>query len=179
MSESLKNPIIVGDRLYLRPLEPDDRDLVRQWLFEDDYAAQTCRPLSLEPAPAPVVPPWSQADLVIAERASGAVMGKVRYFDWNPRNQAVEIGYSVDPARRRRGLGSEGVRLLLKWLFGSLGVNKIHAQTGSFNSGSIALLEKLGFKRDGVLREHHYFQGRLHDDHIYSLLRSEWQDLSA
>ncbi len=53
-------------------------------------------------------------------------------------------------------------------------MNKVYAQTASFNASSVKLLESLGFKKDGVLREHHLFQGTRHDDFVYSILAREW-----
>ncbi|MBD3160848.1 MAG: GNAT family N-acetyltransferase, partial [Candidatus Eisenbacteria bacterium] len=98
------------------------------------------------------------------------------YFDLNARNRSAEIGYLIAPESRGKGLGREAVGLLLQFLFNGLGLNKVYAQTGAFNIPSIRLLETLGFQRDAVLREHHLYEGRLHDDYVYSLLVREWRE---
>ncbi|WP_115840406.1 GNAT family N-acetyltransferase [Gottschalkia purinilytica] len=56
-----------------------------------------------------------------------------------------------------------------------LNINKITAQVGSFNIESNMLLKSLGFRLDGVLREHHDLDGKLYDDYVYSLLKREYK----
>ncbi|RKX19168.1 MAG: N-acetyltransferase, partial [Candidatus Zixiibacteriota bacterium] len=53
-------------------------------------------------------------------------------------------------------------------------LNKVYAQTASFNKGSIKLLESLEFKLDGTLRQHHFYKGQFHNDLLYSLLKFEY-----
>lgn len=117
----------------------------------------------------------TEATLAIVLRGTGTIVGQVRYFDLNFRNRSAEIGYVVAPSARGKAFGREAVALLLCFLFGGLGLNKAYAQTASFNAASIKLLESLGFHRDGVLREHHLFEGKLHDDGIYSILARDWK----
>ena len=64
--------------------------------------------------------------------------------------------------------------VLCRYLFRSRDLNKVHARTSSLNSGAVALLEKAGFKRDGTLRHHHFYEGEFHDSYIYSMLRFEF-----
>ena len=58
-------------------------------------------------------------------------------------------------------------------LFQTFGLNKVYAQTGAFNQASVRLLERTGFRRDGVLRQHHPWNGVLWDDYLYSLLAED------
>ena len=59
-------------------------------------------------------------------------------------------------------------------MFTDKNFNKLHCQTASFNEPSVKMLERLGFSRDAVLREHHELDGKLFDDYIYSIIRLEW-----
>ncbi|UIE37731.1 GNAT family N-acetyltransferase [Leptodesmis sichuanensis] len=102
-------------------------------------------------------------------------VGKFAYFDVNPRNRSAEFGYRVHPAMRGRGLGTQMLQTCINRVFQSTTLNKLYGQTAAFNLPSIRLLEKLGFHRDGVLREHHELDRQLHDDYGYSLLRRDWQ----
>ena len=63
----------------------------------------------------------------------------------------------------------------IDYLFTTTELNKLYCQTAAFNIGSVKLLEKLSFHRDGILREHHELDGKLWDDYIYSILRSDWK----
>ena len=74
---------------------------------------------------------------------------------------------------RNNGFMKEAVNLLSKFLFEEVKLNKIMAQTGSFNDESNYLLKSCGFKLDGCLREHHELDGILYDDNIYSILKSK------
>lgn len=104
-------------------------------------------------------------------------VGKVDALHFNTRNRSCEIGYLIDPAHRGRGYGKAMLREALRVLFGEYGLNKVHCQTASFNTGSVHLLESLGFHRDGTLREHHELDGVLYDDFVYSLVRREFEKL--
>jgi RimJ/RimL family protein N-acetyltransferase len=98
------------------------------------------------------------------------------YFDHNPRNRSCEFGYIVNPEMRNRGVGTEMLRACINDLFSDrfLNLNKLYCQTAEFNQASNRLLEKLEFRKDAVLREHHELDGKLWDDYIYSILKSEW-----
>ena len=102
------------------------------------------------------------------------LLGRFSIFDFNLRNKALEIGFFLLKPYRRLGYAEEMVEGIKKICFEILGINKISAQTGSFNMSSIALLEKSGFQRDGILREHHEKNGELFDDYIYSFLRKDY-----
>jgi len=106
-------------------------------------------------------------------------IGFFHYFDVNPRNQSAEFGYRVNPRYHHQGIGTEMLRLAISHLFASTDLNKVYCQSGAFNLPSIRLLEKLGFHRDGMLREHHELDGVLWDDYLYSLLRREWNPINS
>ena len=76
------------------------------------------------------------------------------------------------PAYHRKK--SEALTSLFYILFKNMELNKIYAQTGSFNIESIELLEKMGFQRDGILRNHHELNDVFYDDYIFSILNKEW-----
>ncbi len=172
-------PDLTGVKVYLRPAVPDDYAITYAWFLKSGPSSQTCRPV-------PIVTPEEMAarqktrekspdrgDFVIIDRNSERLVGKLAFFNLNTLSRSAELGYSVDPNLQRRGIAREGLRLLIKYLFRQLNLNKVYAQTGAFNAASVALLESLGFKRDAILREHHFHDGKLHDDYVYSLLKNE------
>jgi RimJ/RimL family protein N-acetyltransferase len=63
---------------------------------------------------------------------------------------------------------------VLAFAFGRLGLHRVFADTDPRNAPSIRALERLGFVREGVLREHYLVQGEPQDAVVYGLLRSEW-----
>ena len=172
-------PDLIGDRVYLRPAMPEDYAQTYAWFLKSGPSSQTCRPVPIVTPEEMVMRQKSKekspdrGDFVIVDKDRERLVGKLAFFNLNLLNRSAELGYSVDPEMQRRGIAREGLSLLVKYLFRQLNLNKVYAQTGAFNTASVALLEALGFKRDAVLREHHFHDGRLHDDYVYSLLKNE------
>lgn len=91
-------------------------------------------------------------------------------------NHLAVIGYELSQDSWGKGIATEAVRKVVEFAFSKACpkfVNKIEAYTMIGNRASEVVLEKLGFKCDGVLREHGYWKGAYHDLKVYSLLRSE------
>ncbi len=114
--------------------------------------------------------------LGIYQRDSHCLVGKISFFDYNQRNRCGEIGYFLLPDYRGQGLAKKAMRLAHTAIFSHIGAHKITAQTAAFNVASIGLLLSLGYRQDGILREHHELLGTLYDDHLYSLLRREYEE---
>jgi len=185
MPDSYEIPSLTGERVALRPPEPDEEVTTHRWALESDLLTQTCRPPVLRSLAraaregARRRPDATRASFVVVLRGTGTLIGRCTYFGLNFRNRSAEIGYILAPAARGKGFAREAVALLLGYLFGGLGMNKVYAQTAASNTASTKLLEALGFQRDGVLRQHHLHEGALHDDFVYSILLSEWQKQGA
>lgn len=107
--------------------------------------------------------------------------GQISLADYNPRNGSLEIGYYLLPSERGHGLMRRAIYNLLTFLFRlkEPDIRKITAQTGAFNRASVKLLTQAGFQRDGVLRQHHELHGQLFDDYLFSILKSDYNRLSA
>ncbi len=84
------------------------------------------------------------------------------------------IGYQVVPAARRRGYGTEMVRLIVDYLFMHKDIGRIQAETHPANDGSRRILEKAGFTFEGLIRRSYFSRGTWRDTAMYSLLREEW-----
>ncbi|NFG40028.1 GNAT family N-acetyltransferase [Clostridium botulinum] len=102
------------------------------------------------------------------------LLGKITLFDYNSRNKSLEIGYYLLPEFRKKGYMNEAIKIILNLLFLKTDINKVYAQTASFNNDSNALLKLNNFKLDGILREHHELNEVFYDDYIYSILRNEF-----
>lgn len=160
-----------------------EKDLVvyHKWFMESDPPRLTCRPLKDESI-AEILDRYkgkfaSETIRHFAARRlkDEELVGRVTYFDLNTRNRSAEIGFLIGPEFRRMGYAHQAVTLLLRHLFKDLGLNKAMAQTGEFNTASIALLKKLGFTRDGRLRQHHLLDNIYYDDLLFSILADEFR----
>ncbi|MEO0989102.1 MAG: GNAT family protein [Cyanobacteria bacterium J06639_14] len=142
-----------------------------QWNQFSHLEERTCRPIQNGKR----IPPSDEV-VTLAFFIDGIdePVGRFVYFDINPRNRSAEFGYIVSPTFRGQGLGTQMLTLAISELLSTTNFNKLYCQTAAFNTPSIKLLEKLGFHKDGVLREHHELEGQLWDDYLYSILRREW-----
>ena len=113
---------------------------------------------------------------VVRERAGGAIVGSTRYMNVEAAHRRLEIG-STWYARRaqRTGVNTECKLLLLGHAFERLGCIAVEFRTSWFNQASRRAIERLGAKRDGVLRNHMILpDGTYRDTVVYSILDSEW-----
>lgn len=113
---------------------------------------------------------------VVRERASGAIVGSTRYMNVEPAHRRLEIGSTWYAMRvQRTGVNSECKRLLLGHAFEKLACIAVEFRTSWFNHASQRAIERLGAKRDGVLRSHMIMpDGTLRDTVVYSILAGEW-----
>lgn len=113
--------------------------------------------------------------LVIALGAAGPVVGSVLLFRYDADSARAELGYVLGRAHWGQGLMHEALRHLCAHAFGSLGLRRLEAEVNPDNRASSALLERLGFQREGLLRQRWTRKGRTYDTHLYGLLRDEWR----
>ncbi|MCF2936826.1 GNAT family N-acetyltransferase [Paenibacillus alkaliterrae] len=86
-----------------------------------------------------------------------------------------EIGYCFHPNYWRQGYASESAAALLKFGFNELGLHRIFATCRPDNIGSSMVMEKIGMKREGHLREHMKVKGQWKDSFLYSILDQEFR----
>jgi [ribosomal protein S5]-alanine N-acetyltransferase len=90
------------------------------------------------------------------------------------KNKRAEIGYELHPSYWRKGYTSEAIKQVLQYSFLELRLNRIGAVVYIENEASSNLLEKLGFKKEGELREYLFQNNSYHNTSMYSLLKREW-----
>ena len=112
--------------------------------------------------------PWAIA------RADGALIGTCSLFALDATHRRAMIGYAL--AREHWGLGfaTEALRLALAHAFGALGCNRVEADLDPRNAASARLLERLGFRREGLLRERWRVGDDVQDSAMYGLLAREF-----
>ena len=106
----------------------------------------------------------------------GTIVGTTRYMRMSEKNRRLEIGGTFyASAVQRTGINTEAKLLLLTQAFEVMGCNVVQIRTDWFNRKSQAAIERLGAKRDGVLRNHQIMpDGRVRDMVVYSIIASEW-----
>lgn len=182
-------PTLRTDRLLLRPVADADADS----LFALHSNAFVLRYWDS--------PPWSDPDLakrfiaasrqmaddgtgvrVVVENDS-SFLGWCSLTRWNPTYRSAALGYCLDESAWGHGYATEAGAALVQWAFGALDLNRIQAETDTRNAASARVLEKLGFVREGTLREDCIVNGVVSDSWVYGLLRrhavSRWDSVDA
>jgi RimJ/RimL family protein N-acetyltransferase len=117
----------------------------------------------------PDKPGWFQ----YAVELSGTLIGDVAVHLHDNLRQA-EIGFTLAPAYQKRGFATEAVSAVLDRLFRVQHLHKVAGECDARNKPSAALLERLGFTREGLLRQQTFIKGEWTDDLLYGLLAEEW-----
>ena len=92
-------------------------------------------------------------------------------------NNIAEIGYDLWHEYWGQGYMKEALISAIESGFTNMGLNRINAFVALENINSIKLLEKLGFKNEGVYRDKHLFRGKYYDHYSFSLLKRDWNQL--
>ena len=117
----------------------------------------------------------------VIEDSSGKVIGSSSYHDIVPAIKRLEIGYTwYAKSYQRSHVNSTCKLLLMTHAFETLGCHVVGWRTDNFNFASIAAIERLGGKKDGVLRGHALRRdGTIRDTVMYSLRYGEWPEVRA
>jgi [ribosomal protein S5]-alanine N-acetyltransferase len=174
------HPIIVTPRLRLRQFRMDDVDAMHECFASSEAIRFWNTPvhakrIETERAVRRFIDctPSYYRFWAVADAGTDGCLGLVNYHDGHIRNKRVDIGYIVDPSRQRQGFATEAVAAMLKFCFDELGLHRVQAFIHPENAPSRALVEKLGFRREGLLRENLRVGDDWRDDVLYALLAKE------
>lgn len=120
---------------------------------------------------------WLQGRTVrlgIFERETGVLVGNIELDGVDARRSQAELGYWVRSDRTRRGYAAEAARAMMRYAFEGLQLHKVRADVAVGNDASVRVLEKLGFVREGMLREDRPVGGQFLDHWRYGLLAREF-----
>ena len=106
-----------------------------------------------------------------------ALIGTCTLFDFNKQCRRAEVGYELRHEEWGKGYMHEALVALLKYGFSTLMLNRIEADIHPDNIGSAKSLERLGFQKEGYLRERWIVGDETSDSALYGLLHSDWQAL--
>jgi RimJ/RimL family protein N-acetyltransferase len=175
-------PTLESTRLRLRPYRDSDVDrmfqlysdplVMRYWSFPPwthraQAEAYVQRALN-EMAEGRTLP-WA-----VATRADDRLVGTTTMFALDTLQGRAEIGYSLDPKLQGQGLASEALRLALVHAFDTLRLRRVEADVDPRNIPSCRLLERLGFRLEGLLRARWRVAGEICDTAMYGLLAPEF-----
>jgi len=112
---------------------------------------------------------------LIVDKVSNKPIGKIGFHNWYIHHFRSEFGYNIsDDFFLRKGYMTEAAKALVEYGFRIMGLNRIEAFTATDNIPSRKMLENLGFKQEGVLKEHYFTDNRMQDSVCYALLLKEY-----
>ncbi|HCA48367.1 MAG TPA: GNAT family N-acetyltransferase [Armatimonadetes bacterium] len=112
-------------------------------------------------------------DLAVVNHGTGRLIGSAG-LRLDETLQQAYIGYCFHRDAWGHGFATEAARVLLRFGFEQLGLHRIHATVDSRNGASIRVLDKIGMRQEGRLREHLMQRGEWRDSFLYAILRREW-----
>ncbi len=180
------SPTLGTERLVLRAMGPDDVPFVLEH-FGDPAVVRhlhdSPRLRSLGEAEELVRfyltrAPGGPNRWVVVRREDDRPIGTVGFHDHAPKHRRAEIGYDLSPHAHGHGYMAEAVRAALEHGFGTLDLHRVEAVIAVGNAASHRLVERLGFRDEGVLRAWLLQDGVFHDHRMWSLLRDEWADVA-
>ena len=115
----------------------------------------------------------------IALRDGDRLIGSVTLFHPDFTHRRAEIGYAIGRAYWGKGYMNETLTAVINYAFDVLEFHRIEADVDPRNAASIRALERLGFQREGYLRERWQVGGEIQDALLYGLLRPDWKTAHA
>ena len=117
----------------------------------------------------------------VTDEATGTVLGSTSYHDILPAVKRVEVGYTWYAKRcQRTHVNTTCKLLMLAHAFDTLGCNVVGWRTDNFNHASQRAIERLGARKDGVIRGHALRRdGTIRDTVMYSVTAGEWPEIRA
>jgi RimJ/RimL family protein N-acetyltransferase len=113
--------------------------------------------------------------LVAVLRATGERVGEATMFWTSEAHQGGEVGYMVHPAHRGRGYATEMSAEMLRLAFEDFGWHRVVGRLDARNTASVAVLERLGMRREAHLVSNEFVKGEWCDEYDYALLADEWR----
>ncbi|KYK32315.1 MAG: hypothetical protein AYK19_03310 [Theionarchaea archaeon DG-70-1] len=174
---------LVGDQVYLRPIEPEDLSFICKWANDPEIRKLTGEvlPMSmgrttefLERIHKEKDRVWFTVVLKENDRLIGEA-GLLRMFHpWRTTDFTLIIG---EKDCWGKGYGTEAALLLLDYAFGYLNFHRVSIGVVGFNKRALQFYEKVGFKKEGVQRDGYYYDHEYHDFVMMSILEDEFREL--
>ncbi|NNE68567.1 MAG: GNAT family N-acetyltransferase [Pyrinomonadaceae bacterium] len=107
-------------------------------------------------------------------KETGKLIGTCTLLNFDAQNKRAEIGSAVIRKHWGKGVATEAAATLISFAFDTLKLHRLEADVDPKNTASLRVLEKFGFKKEGLLRERWHQMGEIQDSVFLGLLRREW-----
>lgn len=176
-------PPLRGPRVALRgPRDADaddlfavfsDREVMRYWSREAMTEPSEAAALVVE-----IEERFAERAMLqwmVTDARDDRAIGTCTLFHIDAGHRRAEIGYALRRDRWGAGLATEAVALVLDWAFDDLGLHRVEADIDPRNAASRAMLTRLGFRVEGLLRERFFVGDVAGDSELLGLLAPQWR----
>jgi RimJ/RimL family protein N-acetyltransferase len=176
-------PQLLGDTVALTPLRPEDSPLLFEWINDRELVTLSA---PFEPVSLQAHERWFESIRLrddvrifgIRLHDGDRLVGSCQLHSIHPVHRSAELTIRIGAADARgRGVGAEAVRLLLRYGFEELALHRIYLHVFDSNMPAQRLYRRVGFRREGVLREAARIDGAWIDVVVMAILRSEYSDI--
>jgi RimJ/RimL family protein N-acetyltransferase len=176
-------PTLEAERVTLRPLRADDVHALFGLFSDPKVARFWSRPAMTHLSQARTLlrqiregyRTREMLQLGIERKDDGALLGTCTLFHLHPQSRRAEIGYALASQHWRRGYMHEALQRLLRYAFDDLDLTRLEADIDPRNEASERSLLRLGFVKEGYMRERWIVGDVVSDSAVYGLLRREWR----
>ena len=175
--------MLLGELCYLRPIEVDDSERIRNWRLT--VGVSNYFP-SFEPISLQKQKNWMTHALeddnsyyfIICDKISNNPVGLIFLTDIDRRNQNAEFGYYIGETEYQGvGIAIEAELLLLNYAFNIQNMHKVYCESLDYNKKVLSIHSKFGFKNDGIKRDHIYKNEKWNNIVIMSVLKREFFEI--
>jgi RimJ/RimL family protein N-acetyltransferase len=177
-----------GKLVRLRAYEKSDLDAVMKWVNDEEVTDLLGGEMLVYPVSsiaeakfieAAAAPSDKQKTFVIETLTEPRYIGSISFntIDWQSRHASIGIVIG-DKSLWGKGHGTDAMRVLMRLAFDKMNLHRLYLDVHDYNARAIASYEKCGFKREAVLREHHFARGKFHDTIMMGILESEYRAIA-
>ena len=152
-----------------------DREHLRPWLPWVDRTQSPADIAAFADSVAAAIETGEELHAII--RVEGVVAGAIGYHRIDAPNRTCSLGYWIAYAYQGRGIVTACCRSLIDYLIEERGLHRVEIRCGTANHRSAAVPQRLGFRREGVLRDAEWVNDRWLDLIVWGMLEHEWRRL--
>lgn len=178
------SPVLRTRRLVLRPLVPrdaaalsayrSDPEVARFQSWEAPFPLESAEAFIAGLADAHLDTPGEWFQLAVVDAGSGSLLGDVGQQTWADDPRQATVGITLAREAQGHGYATEALTALLDHLLVDLGKHRVTADCDTRNTGSAALLERVGMRREAHHVRSAWWKGEWTDEYVYAVLHEEW-----
>ncbi|MCO5177899.1 MAG: GNAT family N-acetyltransferase [Thermomicrobiales bacterium] len=179
--------VLQGQRIRLDAIHRDDLSAIVGW-WQDNAALRHFDAIPARPRTLEQVQRWADAyndsdkefRFAVRRLSDEQIIGVIEIDGilWHQRVGWISLMIG-DGALRGQGYGQEAMEIAMRFAFHELNLHRLQLSVFAYNTNAIALYERLGFQREGAMREFMERDGQRYDMLLFGLLRNEWQAMHA